>query len=222
MRTIAIGDIHGCIHTLENLLSQLKLKKSDNLIFLGDLIDRGPDSKHVLDKMILLKKEGYAIIPLMGNHEKLLLDAFQNREKESIWFYNGGQLTLDSMGITHAREINPEYIEFIQSFYYYFSFNSYYMVHAGFSEESENPLTDYEAMLWTRKKSYNSRFFANKKIVHGHTPVPLDVLKNTNFQSSQTIGIDTGCVYADRAGDYGYLSALDIANLKLYSAGNAD
>ena len=73
-RTIAIGDIHGASDKLSTLLERLSPGKEDRLIFIGDYIDRGADSEGVIEQIIRLKRQGYDVIALLGNHEKLLLD----------------------------------------------------------------------------------------------------------------------------------------------------
>ncbi len=73
-RLFAIGDVHGCLHELKNLVEQkLKLRTDDKLVLLGDYIDRGPDSKGVIDYIMTLQKKGFDVVPLKGNHELMLL-----------------------------------------------------------------------------------------------------------------------------------------------------
>ena len=93
-RLFAIGDIHGCFDTLEELVNnKIQLKKSDKLILLGDYIDRGDKSKEVVEYIIDLQKKGFNILPLMGNHEAMLLDAYDNEKNTLKWIQNGGSET---------------------------------------------------------------------------------------------------------------------------------
>jgi len=93
-RLFAIGDIHGCFDLLKELVeNKIQLQKDDKLILLGDYIDRGDKSKEVVDFIIELSENGYDIIPLMGNHEAMLLDAFENEKDISKWIQNGGNET---------------------------------------------------------------------------------------------------------------------------------
>lgn len=95
MRTLAIGDVHGCLTALDTLLGFIALKSDDHLIFLGDYIDRGPDSKGVLDRVIQLRLTGQ-VETLRGNHELMLLGAAEDPTGLRFWKYCGGQEALDS------------------------------------------------------------------------------------------------------------------------------
>ena len=96
MRTFVISDIHGNNELFRKSLKLVAFKKSDKLILLGDLIDRGIDSKGVLDTTLLLLETGLDVECLMGNHEKMLLDAFLNTNNLNQWLLNGGDKTLSS------------------------------------------------------------------------------------------------------------------------------
>jgi serine/threonine protein phosphatase 1 len=102
MRTLAIGDVHGCLTALDTLLGVVNLKSDDHLIFLGDYIDRGPDSKGVLDRVIRLRLTGQ-VETLRGNHELMMLAANEDRTALRSWLYCGGQEALDSYS-TPERE----------------------------------------------------------------------------------------------------------------------
>ena len=94
MRTIVIGDIHGCFREFQALLQKVKFdRESDRLILLGDVIDRGPDSAMVLQECQILKRDmGERFIQLLGNHEDMMLDAYASFDR-SLWNYNGGSTT---------------------------------------------------------------------------------------------------------------------------------
>ncbi len=95
MRTLAIGDVHGCLTALDTLLGFIQMKPDDRLIFLGDYIDRGPDSKGVLDRVIQLRLTGQ-VETLRGNHELMMLAAAEDATGLRFWKYCGGQEALDS------------------------------------------------------------------------------------------------------------------------------
>lgn len=81
-RMFAIGDIHGCFQPFKHLVeTKINLKPTDKLFLIGDYIDRGPDSKEVIDYIIHLQKNGFDIVPLLGNHEALCLEAYENKDK---------------------------------------------------------------------------------------------------------------------------------------------
>src|SRR5438876_897645 len=106
-RNFVISDIHGCLKTFRYLLEDIiHYTKSDTLYLLGDYIDRGPDSKGVIDYILSLKERGYRIYPLKGNHEQLLLDAYEEAPfAEKAWLRNGGENTLKSFGVKNVKSI---------------------------------------------------------------------------------------------------------------------
>ena len=171
-RLFAIGDIHGCFDSLKELVeNKIQRQKDDKLILLGDYIDRGDKSKEVVDFIIELLENGYDVIPLMGNHEAMLLDAFKDENNISKWIQNGGNETLESFEIGSVKDIEPKYIGFFQNLKYYYAFEDYLFVHAGFNDNVLNPFTDYYSMLWKCKESYTNPLLSDKTIVHGHNPV---------------------------------------------------
>lgn len=200
MRTFAIGDIHGCLKQLQNLIKKLNLQKGDILIFLGDYIDRGPDSKGVLDFLMELQKN-FKCIFLMGNHEDLFLKSLQkDAEAQEIWIYNGGMNTLNSFsGDTFWRNaeeklfnIPDKYIKFVENMLLFYETETHFFVHAGVNPhmgiETRNP----EHLLWIRDFFLKSKRDFGKIIVHGHTPTnEPDIQKNR-------IGIDTGCCFGGK------------------------
>ena len=99
-RVFVIGDIHGCCKTFRKLiLDKINIKKTDKIYCLGDYIDRGPDSKGVIDFIINMRKKGYMIHTLRGNHEQLLLDSENDEKSFEHWTKNGGDKALSSFKI---------------------------------------------------------------------------------------------------------------------------
>lgn len=219
-RLFAIGDIHGCFDTFRELVEyNINIRKSDKVVLLGDYIDRGYQSKEVIDYIIELKSNGFDIIPLIGNHESMLLDALYNDDLFPIWFQNGSSETLESFGIKRIKDLDRAYIEFFKSLQHYFSCNQYLFVHAGFNDVVSDPFSDKFQMLWSRREKYTNPVLNEKVIIHGHSPIPQYVCKQLINGNSGVINIDTGCVYTDKAG-YGVLSAIELYSMKLYSAIN--
>jgi serine/threonine protein phosphatase 1 len=221
MRLFTMGDIHGCFHTLRSLIDCIRPDSDDTIVFLGDYIDRGPDSKQVLDYIICLKNQGLKVITLKGNHEDLMMKSFLGKNEMLSWMYNGGKYTLESFGVSSLVEIDPFYINFIENMPYYYVLDTIYFVHAGFNEQQGFQFTDKKAMLWIRKDHYQSDFFKEKKILHGHTPQRLETLKQHLTNQPNVINIDTGCVYNMENG-YGYLTAYEIYSNEIYYAKNAE
>ncbi len=208
-RLFAIGDIHGCFDSLKELVeNKIQFQKDDKLILLGDYIDRGDKSKEVVDFIIKLLENGYDVIPLIGNHEAMLLDAFADEKNISKWIQNGGNETLKSFEINSLKDIESKYIKFFKGLSYYYAFENYLFVHAGFNDNLLNPFTDYYSMLWKCKETYTNPLLSDKTIVHGHNPVKVVTCEKRVLSKHRVINIDTGCVYKDNEG-YGRLSAYD-------------
>jgi serine/threonine protein phosphatase 1 len=216
-RVFAIGDIHGCFDRFEELVEKhIALSKSDKLILLGDYIDRGSNPKKVIDYIIHLQKSGYDIIPLMGNHEAMLLDAFSDRSAVTLWYINGGDKTMQSFGIIRLSELDPGYIDFFRNLEFYYEFENFLFVHAGFNDSIENPFSDRRNMLWESRQEYQHPLLKDKTIVHGHKTVKLSSLIESIDKHAQVINIDTGCVYAHLE-DYGRLTAFQANSFSIIS-----
>lgn len=219
MRIIAIGDIHGCLVTLNKLLEKTSIRETDKLVFLGDYINCGPNPKGVLDKLIHLKSQQKDIVILKGNHEQMLLQALNNRLSMADW-ENYVLPTLKNFGCRSINEIPSEYLSFLSDLPLYHSLDNFLFVHAGFNEDTETPFDDTKAMLWSRKEEYTSPFFQKKTIVHGHTPIPFSKLKSNLKSGHKVINIDTGCAYPQRPG-MGILSAIELKTMRVLSATNS-
>ncbi len=216
-RLFAIGDIHGCYESLCELIEhKIEIKKSDRLVFLGDYIDRGNQSRKVIDYIIELQKKDFDIITLIGNHESMLLNALDNDEFLSAWIQNGGSTTLRSFGIRSLKHLDRLYIDFFKALQYYYLINSFLFVHAGFNDKISNPFEDKYHMIWSRREDYTNPILIDKIIIHGHTPVTELSCKQDIKNNNHVINIDTGCVYADIEG-YGRLSAFELYSRELIS-----
>jgi len=215
-RLFAIGDIHGCFDPLKEMVeAEIKIRKSDKLILLGDYIDRGYQSKEVIDFILNLQDKGFNIVTLIGNHESMLLDALENEHYLSNWILNGAAETLFSFGINSLKELQQEYIGFFKSLLFYHSIGQFIFVHAGFNDEISEPFEDRYQMIWSRRENYSNPVFKEKIIVHGHTPIPFARCRYLVQSGSKVINIDTGCVY-DEAGGYGHLTAVELYTMELF------
>src|ERR1017187_7458526 len=109
-RRFVVPDIHGCEQTLRRLLIEVvRLERNDELFLLGDIIDRGPRSKEVIDLVLSLQEQGYNIRSLRGNHEEMLLRSCRDRSYFHLWMLNGGLATLKSFGVEDGCEIPEHY-----------------------------------------------------------------------------------------------------------------
>lgn len=223
-RIYAIGDIHGCADHLEMLLEQITandqlLNKVKNkiLVFLGDYIDRGPASKKVLELLHDLPKE-YEAIFLKGNHELMLLEAFESSRAADFWLRNGGRETISSYDIelpsrrklntsaelikTFKQKLPVQHLAFFRELQLSFQSGDYFFVHAGIHPDRPLDKQQEQDMLWIRDRFLFSEKDFGKIIIHGHTP-GRDV-----DEADNQIGIDTAAVYG------GCLTALMLENDK--------
>lgn len=219
-RLFAISDIHGCFKPFyELVVNTVKLKKSDQLILLGDYIDRGDQSKEVIDFIIELYEKGFNITALTGNHEVMLSDAYQDPDMLPLWLMNSGMSTLSSFGIQDIREIDNHYLDFFTNLEYYKTFGNFIFVHAGFDDYAINPFSDNYSMVWECRLSYDNPVLWGKTIIHGHRPKTISYVKKLISEKSKVIPIDTGCIYEKEQG-YGNLSALEVNSMTLFSVPN--
>ena len=208
-KIFAIGDIHGCAEELESLLSQLPIEKNDTIVFLGDYIDRGPNSKKVIDLILELKK-GQNIVCLMGNHESMAIDFIKDPSsaQAGLFIMNGGSATLASYTLTGDHFLIPdEHIAFYQNLELFYETKDYFFVHAGVPNVPLKKINSEEhalEMLWVRSSFHKSKYKWSKTIVHGHTVVDEVEI------SKKRINLDTGCVFK------GKLSAIELPSQKIY------
>lgn len=223
MPRYAISDIHGCSRTFRTLVDeQLQLQPSDQLFLLGDYIDRGPDSKGVIDFILELRARGCQVSTLMGNHEAMLLETWEDADFLPQWLGNGGDTTLASFGLKDLRLLPEPYLLFLDQLQYYLELPDYLLVHAGFDFAGGNPLANVEAMLWIRQFTVDAAFLGDRRIVHGHTPTPASrIRQNVANPLAQVFNIDGGCVYKHRP-ELGNLTALDLDSRQLHVLPNCD
>ncbi len=221
-RQIAISDIHGCAKTFHELLFDVvDLQLTDTLYLLGDYINKGPDSKGVIDQIFSLENRGYEVYCLRGNHEQYLLDALTNPEKEFDFLSRGGVETLQSFHVGYTGDLPKNYIEFFENLGYYIELENYMLVHAGFDFENEDLFVDEDAMLNIRAMRVDRDLIGGRNIIHGHVPLPVtEIEKSLDFKNHH-ISIDAGCVY-QHIHALNHLVALDIQTRNLYIQKNID
>ena len=211
LRVYAIGDVHGRMDLLRPLLDQMAEDSMDatrtQVIFLGDYIDRGGDSRAVLDTLIA-GKQSQAWVCLKGNHEAMLLSAIDGAQEWEFWLANGGLETLFSYGVS-ARElvssgrsnelhdavlaaVPPDHIEFLRNLDITLTLGDYFFCHAGVRPGVALDRQVQGDLLWIREAFTHSNANHGKRIVHGHTPVmEAEILSNR-------INIDTGAYLTNR------------------------
>lgn len=237
MGTWVIPDVHGCLHTLQSLVQEyVRPSADDTLIFLGDMIDRGPDSRGVLDYIMHLQKEVCHVTALMGNHEDSMLRVVKEAgQRTSIqrllgrkdpflreWLAYGGSTTFKSFGTNNPLLIPDKYLEWIGELPYYLELENFLLVHAGFNFEKTDLFADRRAMLWARDYTIKPEKLKGKRILHGHVPLQLDfIVQSLPSGTFDFIGLDNGVYMHDRDG-YGQLLALEVNTLELLIQPNID
>ena len=198
-RTIAISDIHGCFLTLQKLLHNIDYKPTDHLVILGDLIDRGPRSKEVLDLFLSIYFKGQPLTILRGNHEVMLLDALRNPEAESRFIRAGGDATLRSFGVEHVVDIPSPYLDLIKATVNYHQDDDAIYVHAALNFEKEDIFEDTYSMYWVRTMIIDPIRTGGRPVIHGHTPLMLTTIEAmiSNSDNYYEINIDNGCVFEE-------------------------
>ncbi|WP_295631113.1 metallophosphoesterase family protein [uncultured Mitsuokella sp.] len=178
-RILAVGDIHGNFERLQSLFQHVPYApQEDLLIFLGDYIDRGPETAKVLQMVMKLKRKYPHVITLTGNHEAMMRHYFQNHsirepmDLEHGWLRSGGQATFTSLKETYEKDcgLYHELLEFVLSLDHIATVGEQYLfTHAGFY-----PKLSYEEqvddMLWIRTEFYEE-YDGAQTVVVGHTPV---------------------------------------------------
>jgi serine/threonine protein phosphatase 1 len=214
-RIFAIGDVHGCADRLTKLLERLPLdRERDTLVFLGDLIDRGPASREVIETLCQLRREGVKVVGLIGNHEYLLLE-YHRSEDPAILPYlraNGIEATLTSYGAVTQRGLAdlsfmpPAHRDLLLSLLPYWETDKFIFVHAGIMPGLSLRDHDLATLCEKRGEFLTSEIHVGKRVVFGHTPFATPLLTPTK------IGIDTGAVYGN------LLTAVELPAVRFYHA----
>lgn len=221
-RRFVIGDIHGCYDTLRALIErQLQPTPFDQLYFLGDYIDRGPNSKAVLDYLQGLRDKGFSITLLRGNHEQMFLEARYNEQQLFSWLLNGGTTTLQSFGVVSPHQIPDSYFQLIENMPFYVELPDCILVHAGLNLAADHPFSDTHAMLWTRHTPYYPHKIHHKIIIHGHTPTTVENIRKNIDNESFIINLDAGCVWTQHQG-LGNLCGWELNSKNIYVQPNIE
>ncbi|HSI39143.1 MAG TPA: metallophosphoesterase family protein [Xanthobacteraceae bacterium] len=215
-RVYAIGDVHGRMDLLERLLNQIEADSAGaprvQIVFLGDYIDRGTESRAVIDCLVGLGSGGadieLEVACLRGNHEAMLLSALDESGDWESWLVNGGYETLfsygveardlartgrlDELGVAARAAIPPAHLDFLRGLPASLIMGDYFFCHAGIRPGIPLDRQDIVDLLWIRDEFTSSSADHGKRVVHGHTPVmEPDIRPNR-------INIDTGAYLTNR------------------------
>ena len=169
-RLIAIGDIHGCSLALRALIAEIGPGPTDVLITLGDYVDKGDDSKGVLDCLLELERR-CQLVPLLGNHDSFMLAAAEGRLSSEAWMGIGGDLSLMSYGPDfHLDSIPQDHVDFLRRCKLWHETDTHFFVHASYEERWSLAQQEETTLLWQSIRSeLPGPHCSGKTAVVGHT-----------------------------------------------------
>jgi serine/threonine protein phosphatase 1 len=197
-RHIAIGDIHGHALALRGLLELIVPGSDDVIVTLGDVVNRGPDSRGVIETLLSLQEHCH-LIPVLGNHEEMMLDSRHDRHAVDRWRYQGGTETLLSYGADLSLDDIPEsHWEFLNACRSFHETECHIFVHANYCWYSALDQQPASLLRWTSlEESVPRPHLSGKTVILGHTPGPV---RDRGYYHC----IDTGCGFG------GLLTAMDV------------
>lgn len=210
----AVGDLHGRLDLLDDMLDQIR-RDADAfhaerrwIVYLGDYVDRGPDSRSVIDRLIAGPPDGFEQICLMGNHEAWMLEFLENAQVGNGWLMNGGGATLGSYGVAAKRiflsvglestrqklleALPADHREFLDGLQLMWRRGDYVFVHAGVRPDVPLDDQDPQDLLWIRDDFLGAPDDFGCVIVHGHT------IRDAPEVKANRIGVDTGAFATGR------------------------
>jgi serine/threonine protein phosphatase 1 len=211
-RVYAVGDVHGCVQRLE-VLHQSIVVDADRagagrkvVVYLGDYVDRGPDSKAVIELLLSDPLPGFEAVHLLGNHEDFLCRFRADGSVALSWFMNGGDATLRSYGVDPYESANslhwlrdlpiafnehlpPDHAAFLEGLALNHVEGDYLFVHAGLRPGLALDCQAPEDLIWIREPFLSSKADHGKIVVHGHTPADAPELRPNR------INVDTGACF---------------------------
>lgn len=203
-RLFAIGDIHGCDVALDVLLSNLAVTADDTFVVLGDVVDRGPQSRRVVD-MLLQLQSNCRLVFILGNHEQMMFEALDGGPAAQVWQRYGGKETLASYG-GRLELVPPEHITFLRSGQDYWETDRDIFVHAAIDPDVPLESQQIECLRWSRISGLEPPHVSGKRVICGHStqhsgiPLILD----------GWVCIDTWAYGA------GWLTALDVSTNQVF------
>ena len=205
-RIIAIGDIHGCAVAFRRLIDELQPSEGDLIVPLGDYVDRGPDSRGVIELLLELE-QSCQLIPLMGNHELMMLRALNDLGSLRFWLECGGMATVESYG--GGMDIPEPHLQFLRRCCRYVETEDFIFLHANYDPDLSLEAQPDHLLFWQHVlKDPPGRHISGKKVIVGHTPQSSGEV----LDLGHLICIDTYCYGT------GWLTALDLANNHMWQA----
>lgn len=207
MRRFVIGDIHGCAKALRTLIETIAPRAEDELVFLGDYVDRGPDSRDVVDQVIDLHDQ-CRVVALRGNHEIMLMGVALGGLDDTVWLANGGKATVTSYNGCLSK-IPAQHLNFFQDLVPYYEMSDTICVHAGYHHELAMHEQDDATTYWNHLTHPLPRpHYSGKRVFIGHTPQA----DGNVLDRGHVVCIDTYCFGG------GFLTAYEIESGEVIQA----
>jgi serine/threonine protein phosphatase 1 len=207
-RTIAIGDVHGCSKALQTVIEAIQPTAEDLIVTLGDYVDRGPDSRGVLDLLLGLRSR-CRLVTILGNHDQMMLDVLKGGHPYD-WFGCGGLEAINSYGPDRdLSKVPREHVEFLESCVDFFETDTHIFAHANFYDdipmsEQEDAMLRWESLSWIIPGPH----FTGKRAILGHT----SQISGEILDLGHLVCIDTDCYGG------GWLTALEVFNGETWQA----
>jgi serine/threonine protein phosphatase 1 len=208
-RLFAIGDIHGCSTALRTLIEAIDPRPEDTIVTLGDYIDWGPDSRGVIELLIDLSNR-CNLVPLLGNHEEMLLAVLESGSELRYWLKFGGEETLNSYQYNGGRDMIPEdHVRFIRGCRDFYETPTHIFVHANYDPRLPMDRIGSTKLRWEHLDPKDQQpHYSGKMVVVGHTPQVSREVLDLGF----LVCIDTDCSRG------GWLTGLDVVSYRIDQA----
>jgi len=208
-RLIAIGDVHGCVHALDTLLAEIKPRPADTLVFLGDLVDQGHDSREVLDRLLALQTQCHVNL-IEGNHEEMMLAARESVPALRYWENCGGVMTLNSYRYGgHLRDVPESHWNLLAQGRPFYETEGVIFTHANYLPEVPMSQQPEHQLRWALLEPSEARpHCSGKPVFVGHTEQPTSEVLDLGF----VICLDTACWR------HGWLTAMDVNTREIWQA----
>ncbi len=208
-RLIAIGDIHGCNVALQTLLEAIQPGPSDIIVTLGDYVDRGPNSRAVIDTLIELRKRTQ-LVGILGNHEEMMLAVVRGEETHHGWLRHGGVETLESYDFDGQLDfLPPAHAEFLESLGDYFIHDEFFFTHAAYDPDVPLENQPVDLLRWySLTEGVPAPHQNGKTAIVGHTANR----EGEILDLGHVICLDTYCYGG------GWLTAMDLRNRTIWQA----
>jgi Calcineurin-like phosphoesterase len=208
-RILVIGDIHGYLPALDAVLAAAAPGADDLVVTLGDYVDRGPDSRGVIERLIEVGQH-CRLKPILGNHEEIVLNLADGDNTYYIeWLGYGGEQTLESYDCRHPKDFPPEHLAFLRGCLPYYETDDFIFLHASYLEDYPLEELSEQVLRWeSLRNRIPGPHCSGRRAIVGHTAQHSGEILNRDWLTC----IDTW-VYGD-----GWLTLLDLSTGRIYQA----